>query len=535
MKLMTFERWTRRIETFFSQTDCKENGRTQKRAAWFFIALLAVYSIARGLVAASARPLWFDELLTLTIASQPNLRDMWSAMTRGFDSQPPPFYLLERICLALPVTKQVALRLPSILAFPFFLLFVFTYVRKRSGELIACLCAVVFFSTSLFQTYQTEARGYSMMMACIVLALVCYQRLPSTRWTVFLGISLTLAGSFHYFAVFATIPFGLAEAVLTLATRRVRWYVWGALASGVLPLMICWPLLRAMKTFYGPHAYARVVFSQVSQAFGYYGSYFLTDYKVGLGLAAVSIAAIIGSVLRRKWALHQRTEDKAVDFAEGTLLLALNVLPLIVFVLMCLTHGLMLDRHALPATVGVALGVARAIYIVGPEGIVLFFILLFPGLAVQENNFWRQGSVQGLHELSVRSNAEFGQIQDFIQSGGYPDLPVVVNQGMVYFQIVHYSPPEWTKRLVYLTDSEKELTFEGADTIVKAMLGVRDFSPVQLVSYEEFTKTQRRFLVYCDGPGWILKNLSRDAASVRLLKLDKGRKLLLMQMSRSPE
>jgi hypothetical protein len=154
---------------------------------------------------------------------------------------------------------------------------------------------------------------------------------------------------------------------------------------------------------------------------------------------------------------------------------------------------------------------------------------------VQEKNFWRQAGVQSLHEYSVQSNAEFGQIQNFIQSGGYPDLPVVVTQGMVYFQMIHYSPPEFTKRLLYLTDPDKERAFEGTDTIVRAMLAVRDFSPVQLDSYEQFTRTHREFLVYSDLPGWILENLSRDAASLRLLKLDKGRSLFLMQMRRSPE
>jgi hypothetical protein len=36
----------------------------------------------------------------------------------------------------------------------------------------------------------------------------------------------------------------------------------------------------------------------------------------------------------------------------------------------------------------------------------------------------------------------------------------VVTEGMVYLQIVHYSPPIWTKRLIYLTDPDKELAFE---------------------------------------------------------------------------
>jgi hypothetical protein len=415
------------------------------------------------------------------------------------------------------------------------LLCVFTYVKRRNGEIIACLCAVLFFSTSLLQTYLTEARGYSLMMAWIGLALVCYQRLPSIRWVVLLGFSLILAGASHYFAVFAIIPFGLAEAVLSLSTRRVRWNVWTALACGTLPLMICWPLLGAMKTFYGANAYARVNLSQVSEALGYYGSYFLTTHAFGLELAAVSIAAIVWSYLWPKQTLLQPAGHQAGDFSEAALLLGLNVLPLIVFVLVSLTHGVLLDRYALATTIGVAFGIASALYTVRPEAIVLFTILLFPTVGRQEGSFWRHKGIKTLHAYSVQSPADFGQIQEFVQSGGHPDLPVVITQGMVYLQMVYYSPPEWTKRLVYLADSDKELAFEGTDTIVRAMVGLRDYSPVRVVNYGQFTTTQREFLVYSDGPGWILENLSREAASVRLLKLDKGRCLYLMQMRGLPE
>ena len=82
-----------------------------------------------------------------------------------------------------------------------------------------------------------------MVIACIAFALVCYQRLPSLRWAALLGISLFLAESFHYYAVLAMIPFGFAEAVLLLRTRRIRWGVWLALACGTLPLIVFWPLL----------------------------------------------------------------------------------------------------------------------------------------------------------------------------------------------------------------------------------------------------------------------------------------------------
>ncbi len=71
--------------------------KQSKKAAYIFMGLLVMYTIVRGIAGAAHRPFWFDELFTLTIANQPSLHDLWHAVTRGFDSAPPFFYLVERL------------------------------------------------------------------------------------------------------------------------------------------------------------------------------------------------------------------------------------------------------------------------------------------------------------------------------------------------------------------------------------------------------------------------------------------------------
>jgi 4-amino-4-deoxy-L-arabinose transferase-like glycosyltransferase len=168
---------------------------------------LVLYVIVRGLAAAVTKPLWLDELYTLTVSSQPSLRALWAVLARAMDGQPPGFYAVERVVSALIQNKEIALRLPAILAFPCTLVCVFVFVKKRSGELIAFLCAFLLLATILFQRYAVEARPYSILVACIAFALVCYQRLPSLFWTAMLGIRLALAQALHYYAVFAIVPF----------------------------------------------------------------------------------------------------------------------------------------------------------------------------------------------------------------------------------------------------------------------------------------------------------------------------------------
>src|SRR5262249_5949195 len=153
---------------------------------------------------------------------------------QGIDAMPPLFFLLERLMLNLPLGREVALRLPSILAFCGTVICVFAYVKRRSGDLVACVCALLLLSTILFQEYLIQARPYALVMACIAFALVCYQRLPSRKWAALFIFSLLLAASLHYYAVFVMIPLWIAEGVSFFETRRFRWAVWGGLLLAVL-------------------------------------------------------------------------------------------------------------------------------------------------------------------------------------------------------------------------------------------------------------------------------------------------------------
>ncbi len=104
---------------------------------------LVLYAIVRGLVAAAGKALQFDELLTLTISSQGGWHAIVDALRRPQDGQPPLSYVIERVALGFSRNQEVALRLPSILAFACTLTCVFVYVKRRGGEIVAFLCALL--------------------------------------------------------------------------------------------------------------------------------------------------------------------------------------------------------------------------------------------------------------------------------------------------------------------------------------------------------------------------------------------------------
>jgi len=491
------------------------------------LGALVIYVIVRGVVGAATKPFWYDELLTLVIAGQPSLREMWSAVARGFDGMPPGFYLVERAALGFIRNKEIALRLPSILAFPCTLICVFAYVKKRSGEVAACLCAMLLLTTSLFHTYLIEARAYGMVMACIAFALVCYQRLPSLRWAALLGISLLLAESFHYYAVFAMIPFGLAEAVLLLRTRRFRWPAWMALACGTLPLIVFWPLLWKIKTNFGDPVFVRPVFSALP---GFYGSYFFCHPASGVALAAVAAAAIVWWRLWPRTEAARQTNGNGADLAEGTLLLSLIALPVIAFVLVRLMHGGIMSRYVLAATIGVALGLACALSMARPKAVAAFGLFVLTSVAVRELGFWRRTVGD-----PFAPGYSAGQVEKLVERVGHGDLPVAVGQVLTYAPLAYYSPPGLANRLIYLVDKGKDLNFGGTDSPAKAGSNLPESFQHQIVDYSEFAAPHREFLLYSEAIDSWQDYLSREASSMQLLAAEGDRRVYLVKMKeRSP-
>ena len=262
----------------------------RRKIVYVLLSLLVLYVLVRSLAGAATTGFWFDEIITSALSSQPSMKAVRAALATGVDGQPPGFYLVERATATVVKNREIAMRLPSVLAFPCTLVCVFMYTKKRSGEIIAFLCTLLLLSTILFQRYATEARPYSLMVACFAFALVCYQRVPSRFWTIAFGVALVIAQCFHHYSVFAMIPFGLAETVVQVTTRKFRWGVWLALICGASPLLFFWSLLAQLKAYLGAHFQITYSYSSIPSTFG---DFFLVDSPYGAGLAALVLAGVI--------------------------------------------------------------------------------------------------------------------------------------------------------------------------------------------------------------------------------------------------
>lgn len=509
--------------------DTNTSGTTRLQAAakklvYGLMGLLLAYVIARSVFAALGKSLWYDELLTLIVSSQGN----WSAILRALrlplDGQPPLFYLIEHFASGVSRNQEIALRLPSILAFPCTLTCVFVYAKKNCGEIIAFLCALFLLTTSVFQLYSVEARPYSLVVACIAFALVCYQRAPSPVWTVLLAAGLALAQSLHYLAVLALVPFGLAEAIHFWGSRKFRWPIWAALVVGALPILLFWKLLAINKAYYGAHFWARFQFSQIPSA---YGQIFMANSEYGAGIAAFALAGVLGTVLWERRPETTGTEEKDNPLSEATLLFAFVALPFLGYIFSLVLHSGMTPRYVLSTAIGASIALGYMLSRARLGAAALFAIFVFSTVGVHELHFWRASRRQ---ISDVRSNgASAGKL---IEDAGHKDLPVVVPSGLTLMWLAHYASPPPTDRLFYPVQDPAPNDDTWADTVDKGMVLLPEYLPLRVSSYSAITAANRVFLLYVedvDTPrDWLARRLSREGWSMETVALDESRRIYLV-------
>ncbi len=111
---------------------------SNKNLAYGALVGLMLYVFIRSLFAAAGKSFWYDEVLTLAVASQGSWKGIVAALQAPIDGQPPLFYVVEKLASGLIRNQQIAYRLPSIVAFLFTIICVFIYVKERGKRWWQC-------------------------------------------------------------------------------------------------------------------------------------------------------------------------------------------------------------------------------------------------------------------------------------------------------------------------------------------------------------------------------------------------------------
>jgi Dolichyl-phosphate-mannose-protein mannosyltransferase len=486
-------------------------GRIPERTIFLGAIALAVYSVLRNLIHAAGKPLWFDELLTEAVSRQPNLSAVWNALKNGVDGNPPFFYLIERAASKVTSNEMIAFRLPSIFAFSCTLICVYLFVQKRSGARNAFLCFLLLFVTPLNTIYAAEARPYSLLVACLAIALVSYQRLPSVPWTLGFFVSLSLAESLHYYAGLACFPFFTAELVYLYHTGRFRTWTWLSMFASLAPAVLSIPFLLRIRSVYGPHFWARPEFMLIPRS---YGIYFRLDAMWGAAIATVAFLIVLGSWAQTRKLYEAREENDAPPPSEHAIVLGILALPIFGVVIAKIAHGGATDRYYLPAILGMVAAFGYALKRLMPAQFNLVAALILAAVASQEVGFFRL--VLSSHGAG-ENRAAF--LPPILSAAHRSDLPVVISDAGQYVEFSHDAPQTLNARMVALVDPSNALVYAGTDTVDHVVSALRYCEPLHVYDFKPFAAAHPVFLLYSDGSpfDWWPSRLAHDGAVVELV------------------
>lgn len=492
-------------------------GSLADRSAFIGLAVLILYVTVRNICQTIVKPMWFDEICTVLLSQQEHLSRLWQALARGADSAPITFYLIERLSATFIHNENLAYRGISILGFAVALASLFVVIRTRKGGAIALVCAAIPLTTVLFDRFAVEARGYSMLVGCIAFAIVCYQRVPSRRWVILLGLSLLFAESFHYLAVFAFLPFLLAEAVHYGMTRDFRRSVWIALVVGFVPMACSLPTIYGMHKTYGQYYFTKPTWEMTLSS---YGSYFpWTEMWGGLCLAGAAAVAVLFTLLSTLRRTSRGERPTGAPVQELMLTLGLLSVPLVGFAVAAIANSGMNSKYLLSAVLGFSLAFgfsfprlsARWGLLLSAASVVFLLYVIVP----QEFLFWRGYDGQSVSPTRFE--------EDFVTAAGHPDLPVVISDTHDFMRLQHYANGGWQKRFVLLVDPEQAVVYTGSDTGDKGMALMRDYTNLPVYDFKPFLAEHPSFLLYSSkggiGSDWWPRRLKQDGFKLQMVSL----------------
>jgi hypothetical protein len=494
--------------------------RDYSKQAAFGVAGLIVYAFARCVIVSASKPLWFDEIGTWVVARQPTLFSMWSALKSGADGNPPALHVIERLTSHFIANQEIAFRLPSILGYCITLLCIFIFVRRRSDGLVALFCAYATLGTSL-AGYAMEGRPYSLVVSCIALALVCYQKAPATRWMFLMALSLMFAESLHYYAFFALFPFALAEGVVFLQTRTVRLAAWLAFAATLVPFVVFWPLMNGFKHIYGAHFWNKPTFYHALQTYPVFLKVGALDW--GWAIIAVFAFGILTVMIDRKSANQASATLDPTLWQDCALVFGFLSLPFIAFAVTKLGHGGMVNRYVLYGMLAFPIGFARIIPRMGRRNLALLVAFVSVVIGYQELSMWSRRTGKFVSPAS--------SIEKSVAATPYPDLPVIMTGQLEYLEIAHYAPPEWNRRFVFLLDDQQTIAHVGQDSGVIQIRILSHYTPLHITGFADLVNKYPRFLFYshhANGSDWWPVTLLQEGYSLQVLTDDSSGELYLV-------
>ena len=454
--------------------------------------------------AAAGLPLWMDEILAVWVIRMPDLTHIYQAIRKGSEFSPPTFHILLHYWATLFGSSDLTLRMPSILATMVTGLCVFLYTRRHLGPFPAvfAVCVVLM---GMAANYALQVRQYAFIVALFSIVLILWSDLIRTRWyglrvfSIFALLSLTI--SLHFYSVLLVVALGCMELLWEVYYRRFRALVWLGLFLAGCSILLWLPLIHQFTSFnagdiHSPSYYGRPTIGFLTHS---YTLLFVFEKKHSLLLLSAVIIVLLASALT-KLARQRQHEERSLSSETSAEFFIVTMVttfyPLLVFLFARLITGTFNIRYFLIANIGVALATTYV------------FSRWLNARRVMLPVFIAACAVVFI------ANPQLSDIEPALLSlaaAAPKDLPIVVGEGRIYFELMEFAPDSIKARLHYLTDPPNtKLADPTNENQIKRWYAINP--QLQVSTTSEFFQHTKRFLVLHSENSsdaltpWLVKN-----------------------------
>jgi hypothetical protein len=469
-----------------------------ERWKYLCLAVFTLVYFAFTAVHGWAKPLWFDEVVTVMLARLADFPSLWRALKDGADTSPPLTYLLVHAARLVFGENAISVRLPQMIGFWVFCISLFVFVRRRLGIVPAFAALMLPVCTGAWP-YAFETRCYGLLLAATGFSLLCWQSAAEgihRKWALAgIALSFAVATSSHYYGAVLLLPLGGGELRRSFQRRRIDLPIWVAFFVGLLPLPLCYPLLANMSAYKAhPWAVPRL-------------GYFRTSYEMmGTPLILVAVFFLLVFALTKNVTLP--TEKKRVPEHEWLAAVLCSLIPIALLAAAFLVTRMFTFRYVQPAGAGIVLLIVFAVSRLSAGNLAPSALLV---IAAALGNL-----LVYTEELARPSDPIASQplLSQAIQDG-----PVVIDDTLLFLQTWYYLPLESQNRILYLADPESAVKYTGTDTAELNVLAFQRWFHVPVIPYDQHATRGAILLIYHDAgrPAWLLNRLAQGGARFELV------------------
>jgi len=444
---------------------------TKLLLAW----LACVASLAAIVV---LRPLWFDEILGLSVSTLEWPHEVMAAIAAGVDLKGPVWYGIA--ALARDATgSDLGPRWTALLGFCVALALTWRFATARFGPLAGAIAPAVLLLTKA-PRFAAEGCPYGLLLGIAAGAFAAWWRATrpgaSPLWTALMAFLLATGLTLHYFAALIWIPIACGEVARLVRDRRVAPAVLSGLVLALAPLVVLLPHARQAKAMlqHAPFSPPAVEFL---------GKHYL--YLLDVAIAPFVVLGLLATWPARRegiGALVKRTvRDPEAAFLAGLLLLPVFGMAVAVVGGSGVSH----PRYALPFTLGVALATAAAarslawseMRLARVTGLLVVAAVVAGGVNV------------------VRAWSKRDAVEEATPRGWPADLPIAYGSSFDGLQQWHYADDETRRRLFVPAEVDLAVRHGESATGYVSLLSARRFVPYPVATWAEMRAEKPRFVL----------------------------------------